>query len=65
MENSEIDYGVCGCSMCGIGVYDGIIVWVLKDGTKVNRFRGEGSYREERVNQFIANALTVQEPWLP
>lgn len=45
--------------MCGIGIYDGIIVWVKKDGTKVNRFEGEGSYREDRVNQFIKEELTV------
>lgn len=59
MEDSEIDYGVCGCHMCGIGISDGIIVWVLKDGTKVNRFRGEGSRREERVDEFIAQEMTI------
>lgn len=58
----ELDYGVCGCNMCGVGIYDGIIVWVLKDGTKVNRFRGEGSHREQRVQDFIASALTPEKP---
>ena len=46
--------------MCGIGIYDGTIVWVLKDGTKVNRFRGEGSRREQRIDQFIEQELTIQ-----
>lgn len=59
IDEADIDYGVCGCSMCGIGIYDGIIVWVLKDGTKVNRFRGEGSRCEQRVDQFIEQALTM------
>lgn len=45
--------------MCGIGIYDGAIVFVLKDGTKVNRFTGEGSNREQWVNRFIAQQLTV------
>lgn len=58
--NDDIDYGVCGCNMCGIGIYDGVIVWVLKDGTKVNRFAGEGSRREQRVDDFIASALTLE-----
>jgi len=59
IDEADIDYGVCGCSMCGIGIYDGIIVWVLKDGTKVNRFKGEESRREQWVDQFIAQQLTV------
>ena len=61
MDQDEFDYGVCGCSMCGIGIYDGIIVWVKKDGTKVNRFAGEGSHREQRVDQFISQQLTVDQ----
>ena len=59
MKDEEIDYGVCGCNMCGIGIYDGIIVGVKKDGTKVNRFRGEGSRREQRVDEFIEQQLTI------
>ena len=59
IDENDIDYGVCGCHMCGVGIYDGIIVWVLKDGTKVNRFRDEGSRREQRVDQFIEQELTV------
>lgn len=58
MEKENIDYGVCGCHMCGIGIYDGIIVWVMKDGTRVNRFRGEGSNREQRTDRFIEQELT-------
>ena len=59
IDEAEIDYVVCGCHMCGIGIYDGIIVYVLKDGTKVNRFRGEDSRREQRIDQFIEQELTV------
>ena len=59
MDMNEVDYGVCGCSMCGIGIYDGIIVWVKKDGTKVNRFKGEGSYREQAIDNFIAHQLSA------
>ena len=59
MDMDQVQYGVCGCNMCGIGIYDGIIVWVMKDGTKVNRFAGEGSNREMRVDQFIQQNLTV------
>lgn len=47
--------------MCGIGIYDGIIVWVKKDGTKVNRFAGEESHREQWIDQFISQNLTVDQ----
>ena len=59
----DIDYGVCGCSMCGVGIYDGIIVYVLKDGTKVNRFKGKEGWGdlEERVDQFIEQQLTMED----
>lgn len=59
IDEGAIDYLVCGCSMCGIGIYDGWIVLVKTDGTKVNRFAGEGSRREQRVDQFIEQELTV------
>lgn len=59
IDKNDIDHVVCGCSMCGIGIYDGIIVYVLKDGTRVNRFRGEDSRREQRIDQFIEQELTV------
>lgn len=32
-----IDYGIDGGSL---GIYDGVIIWVLKDGTYVNRWFG-------------------------
>ena len=40
------------------GVYDGVCVWVMKDGTWVNRFRLPGyegwERRAERVDAWIA-----------
>ncbi len=45
--------------MCGIGIYDGTIVYVMKDGKKVNRFKGEGSYREQAIDNFIAHQLSA------
>ena len=59
IDQSKVDYEVCGCRMCGIDIFPGIIVLVLKDGTKVNRFRGEGSTREQRVDEFIEQQLTI------
>jgi hypothetical protein len=37
------------------GVYDGVAVWVLKDGTMVNRFAGEAGYerRAARIQEYI------------
>lgn len=36
-------------------IYDGVAVWVLKDGTLVNRFAGEAGYerRAERIQAYI------------
>jgi hypothetical protein len=36
------------------GVYDGVAYWVLHDGRWVNLFRGEGSRREQLVDEHIA-----------
>jgi hypothetical protein len=37
------------------GVYDGVAVWVLKDGTMINRFAGEPGYerRAARIQEYI------------
>lgn len=37
------------------GVYDGVAVWVLKDGTLVNRFADEPGYerRAARIQEYI------------
>jgi hypothetical protein len=34
-------------------IYDGVIIWVLNDGRSINRFRGEGSSRERRIDELI------------
>ncbi len=44
----DVDYAIDGG---WDGIYDGVIVWVLTDGRRINRFRGEGSRREARVDQ--------------
>lgn len=35
------------------GLYDGWCVAVLKDGTRINRFAGEGSEREKTVDAYL------------
>lgn len=37
------------------GVYDGVAIWVLKDGTWLNRFAGEPGYerRAARIQAYI------------
>lgn len=54
----EVDYVICGCASCshkrGTPVlYDGVVVYVLKDGTAINRFHGENTERELMVNALI------------
>lgn len=57
-------------------IYDGVAVWVLKDGTLVNRWAGEPGYerRAERIQAYIdaqdpetakAAAQAWQEPAQP
>jgi len=36
-----------------LGVYDGWSVAVMKDGTRINRWRGEGSRREEVTDAYL------------
>lgn len=36
-----------------LGIYDGAVIYLLDDGTLVNRFEGEGSSRELRVQAII------------
>lgn len=39
------------------GIYDGVIVWVLKDGRRINRFAGvKGTERRAaRIDAWLAN----------
>jgi len=46
----DVEFGVDGGYE---GIYDGVIYWVMKDGRLINRFRGEGSRRERRINDLI------------
>lgn len=52
----DISYGIDGGYE---RIYDGVIVWVLKDGRLINRFRGEGSHREARIDLFIERASST------
>lgn len=54
VEHTDIEYGIDGGRD---GIYDGIIVWVLKDGRIVNRFRGENSVRERKIDDYILHEL--------
>lgn len=46
----DVEYGIDG----GYDrIYDGVIIWVLKDGRCINRFRGEGSRREQKIDALI------------
>lgn len=35
------------------GVYDGVCIWVLKDGRWINRWEGEGGRRERLTAEYI------------
>ncbi|AEQ20975.1 hypothetical protein E3_0610 [Rhodococcus phage E3] len=43
------------------GVYDGVCIWVLKDGRLINQFAGEGSRRERAVDSYIETAKAIAE----
>lgn len=43
------------------GVYDGVCIWVLKDGRVLNRFAGEGSRRERDTDRYIELSKIVAE----
>lgn len=45
----DIDYGIEIR-----GVYDGISIWVHKDATVTNRWRGFGGRRESATDEYIA-----------
>ena len=47
----DVEYGIDGGYE---GIYDGTIIWVLKDGRIINRFRGDGSRREARIDAVIS-----------
>lgn len=47
---ADVDYGIDGG---WLGIFDGVIVWVMNDGTMINRFEGEGTRREQRVAHYI------------
>lgn len=52
-QPEDILYGIDGGFQSGICIYDGVIAWALKDGRIVNRFRGENSNREKRVDAWL------------
>lgn len=47
---NDISYGIDGGYH---RIYDGVIIWVLKDGRRINRFRGEGSRREQKIDELL------------
>lgn len=51
----DIEYGIDGGFY---RIYDGVIIWVLKDGRYVNRFRGDGSRREAKIDELIEELTT-------
>lgn len=44
-----------------LGIYDGAIIYLLDDGSLVNRFEGEDSPRERRVQGFMNLHLALLE----
>lgn len=57
-KDEDIDYGIEIQ-----GVYDGVAVWVLKDGTMVNRFAGEPGYerRATRIQDYIDFNMSAEK----
>lgn len=57
-KDEDIDYGIEIQ-----GVYDGVAVWVLKDGTMVNRFAGEPGYerRAARIQDYIDFNMSAEK----
>lgn len=57
-KDEDIDYGIEVSE-----IYDGVIVWVLKDGTWVNRFADMPGYerRAARVQAYIDRNTQPQE----
>lgn len=53
-KQEDIAYGIDGGR---VGIYDGVIVWVLKDGRHINRFAGvKGCGRlAARIDAWLAN----------
>lgn len=49
-DRTDIDYGIEIQ-----GVYDGVAIWVHKDGTVTNRFRGIEGFgrREAAIDEYI------------
>ena len=57
-KDEDIDYGIEIR-----GVYDGVAVWVLKDGTMVNRFADEPGYerRAARIQEYIDFNMSAEK----
>jgi len=57
----DVAYHICGCGLCmhyrdgSQAIYDGVIAYVLNDGRVINRFKGEGSRRETRTDEFLSS----------
>lgn len=56
IDLDQVDYAIDGDSY---GIYDGVIIWVMKDGTMVNRFAGQPGQerRAAAVDTLIRNNL--------
>ena len=57
-SDDEIDHGIEIR-----GIYDGVAVWVLKDGTWLNRFAGEPGYerRAARIQKWIDEQMKATD----
>lgn len=53
---ADVDSIICGCIVCmrGDAIYDGTIIVRKRDGSLVNRFGGEGTERERKIDAVIA-----------
>lgn len=55
-DDDSISYGIPLT-----GVHDGVSVWVHKDGTVRNRWRGEGGRRERLTDEWISKHKPVPQ----
>lgn len=58
MNDGDVDYGIEIPE-----IYDGVAVWVLKDGTRVNRFANWSGWehRAARVQAWLDNRKEVRD----
>ena len=60
VDVDQVEYGIDGSEA---GIYDGIIAWVMKDGTVVNRWAEHPGYerRAARVDAYLAQTGSDDE----